>query len=168
MGIDPGVNTAVAILDLNGDVVKLRSGRNFSFSNILEFVSGECSPLLIASDVCPAPRLLERVAAAFSARLYEPSENYSKWSKSKLVEPFELSERHRHLKDALSAAVSAYESNLPMINRIRKRLEETCTSEDIDVGDVAMKIFSGECNNIHSAINAVKKESGEVPETVPV
>jgi predicted RNase H-like nuclease (RuvC/YqgF family) len=141
----------------------MRSDRSFSFSRILEFVSRECSPLVIASDVMPAPKLLERVAAAFSARIHEPSENFSKRAKSRLVEPFDLSERERHLKDALAAAVTAYASQLPMIKRIRKRLEDCGLSEDIEVGDVAMKIFSGECNNIHSAIVRIRKESGEFP-----
>jgi hypothetical protein len=148
----------VAILDLNSEIVNMKSGRSFSLKKILGFISGECVPIMIASDVYPAPKLIEKVAAAFSARIYEPPENYSKRSKSKLVEPFELSERERHKKDALAAAVSAYESNLPMIKRIRKRLDDEGISGMIDVGDVAMKIFSGECNNIHSAIRSLKNE----------
>lgn len=120
--------------------------------------------MLIASDVCPAPKLLGKVAAAFSARVYEPSENYSKWSKSKLVESFQLSERERHMKDALAAALSAYESKLPVIRRIRKKLNDENLSEIIDVSDVARKILSRECNNIHSAIRRIKKESQEFQE----
>jgi predicted RNase H-like nuclease (RuvC/YqgF family) len=157
VGIDPGVKTAVAILDLNGSIVGLKSGRYFSLKNVLKFLSEKSVPILIASDVYPAPKLIEKVAAAFSARIYEPPENYSKWSKSKLVEGFDLSERERHEKDALAAAVSAYESILPMIKRIRKKLEHP-DIEGIEVGDVAMKIFSGECNNIHSAVRSLKKE----------
>jgi predicted RNase H-like nuclease (RuvC/YqgF family) len=145
-------------MDLNGDVVALKSGRYFSLKKILEFVSARCVPLLIASDVSPAPKLIEKVAAAFSVRVYEPHENYTKWSKSKLVETFELSERERHEKDALAAAVSAYESKLPIIKRIRKKLEGDGLSGTIDIGDVAMKVFSRECNNIHSAISSIKKE----------
>lgn len=79
-------------------------------------------------------------------------------AKSRLVQPFDLSERQRHEKDALSAAVSAYESKLPMIKRIRKKLRDEGMSDTIDVGDVAMKIMSGESNNIHSAVHSLKKE----------
>ncbi len=144
----------------------MRSNRGFSLSQILEFVSRECSPLVIATDVLPAPKLIEKVAATFSVKVHEPSENFSKRTKSKMVNSFELSERERHLKDALAAAVSAYESRLPVIRRIRKRLCDEGLPEDV-TGEIARRIFSGECNNIHSAIIMVKKEIQELTGDCP-
>jgi predicted RNase H-like nuclease (RuvC/YqgF family) len=124
----------------------------------VKFISGECRPLMIASDVFPPPKLLEKVAAAFSAELHAPSENFPRSAKSRLVKPFSLSERHRHAKDALAAALMAYESRHPVIKRIEKRLSENGLSGKIEVGDVAVKIFSRECNNISSAIDKIEKE----------
>jgi uncharacterized protein len=158
VGIDPGLNTAVAIIDLRGEVIGLRSSRSFSFGEILRFISSRCTPLVIASDVFPAPKLLSRVAAAFSAPIYEPAANYSKSAKSRLVESYELSERERHKKDALAAAVSAYESRLPFIRKIERRISETGLSGVLDIGDVAGKIISGECRNIRSAIERLESE----------
>jgi predicted RNase H-like nuclease (RuvC/YqgF family) len=159
VGIDPGVNTAVAILDLDGEIVNIKSSRQFSLKKVLEFVSGQCTPLMIASDVFPAPKLLGKVAAAFSAGIYEPSENFSRTAKSKLVRIYEISERERHKKDALAAAVSAYESKLPVIRKIRRKISESGLEGRIDTGDVARMIFSGESNNIKSAIEKLKDEN---------
>jgi predicted RNase H-like nuclease (RuvC/YqgF family) len=135
----------------------MRSNRGFSLSQIVEFVSRECSPLVIATDVIPAPKLIEKVAATFSVKVHKPSENFSKCTKSKMVRSFELSERKRHLKDALAAAVSAYESRLPMIRKIRKRICDEGLPDDVR-GEIARRIFSGECNNIQSAIDTIKRE----------
>lgn len=149
------MSTAVAILDLSGGLLDARSAREFSFGQILQYISERCTPLMIASDVSTPPKLLGKVAAAFSAGVYTPPENYSKLSKSRLVSKFSLSERERHKKDALAAAVSAYESKIPMLRKIERRLEETGLSGVVDVGDVAMKLISGECNNIQNAIRSL-------------
>ena len=149
------MNTAVAILGLNGDILDVKSVRGFSFGEILDFISGRCTPLMIAADVAVPSRLLEKVAAAFSAGVYRPSGNYSKRSKSRLVSHFCFSERKRHAKDALAAAVSAYESKLPLLRKIEKRIGEIGLSGVIDVDEVAMKLMSGECNNIQNAIRAL-------------
>jgi predicted RNase H-like nuclease (RuvC/YqgF family) len=151
----------VAILDVHGEIVKLRSSRSFSFNKILKFVSEQCTPLVIASDVSPAPRLLIRVAAAFSVQVHKPAEGFSRRSKSRLVDEFELSERDRHKKDALAAAVIAYESKRPMLKRIEKILADEGLSARIETGDVARKIISGECNNIRSAIKSLRNEKEE-------
>ncbi|MCD6496112.1 MAG: DUF460 domain-containing protein [Candidatus Aenigmarchaeota archaeon] len=153
------MKTAVVILDLNGRIVGMRSERGFSLERILEFLSSECTPLVIASDVFPAPRLVEKVAAAFSAKVYAPQENFSKRTKSRIVRSFGLSERERHKKDALAAAVTAYGCSLPVINRIKKKLLNEGVYDIFDAGDVMKKILSGESGNIHSAISSLKTES---------
>ncbi len=149
------MSTAVAILDLSGGIVGLRSGRGFSFGQIIKFVSGSCTPVMVASDVSPPGKLLARVAAAFSVGVFRPKENVSKSAKSRLVEHFDLSERERHKKDALAAAVSAYESNRAFIARIERKVRESGMSGTVEVDDVARMIFSGESNNIDSAIRSL-------------
>jgi predicted RNase H-like nuclease (RuvC/YqgF family) len=152
------VNTAVAILDLSGGLLDVRSARGFSFGEILDFISGRCTPLMIASDVSAPSRLLEKVASAFSADIYRPPGNYSKRSKSRLVSQFCFSERERHAKDALAAAVSAYEYKLPLLRKIEKRLRENGIFGQVDVGDVAMRLMSGQSRNIKDALDSITTE----------
>jgi predicted RNase H-like nuclease (RuvC/YqgF family) len=155
VGIDPGVTTAVAILDLDGEVVKLKSSRSFSLRNIIKFLSLECTPVIIASDVSPAPRLLEKVATAFSVPLHTPAESLSRKSKSRLVNGFALKRVIGHKRDALAAAVSAYGTVVPMLKKIEKRLSKLSVSNKNIVHDVAGKIIVGECQNIAKAVKNI-------------
>lgn len=148
----------MAILDLDREVVRLKSSKGFSLHKILEFLEEECTPMVIASDVFPAPKLLGKVAAAFSARLHEPAESLSRRTKSRLVRAFDLSERERHKKDALAAAVSAYESISPMLKKIEIRFLRHGISDKLETSEVAGKIISGECKNIDSAIKSLVRE----------
>ena len=152
VGIDPGVTTAVAILDLRGEVVRIRSGRGFSLPKLLKFVSGECTPVAIASDVRPASRLLEKVATAFSVRVNEPPESLSRRSKSELLNGMSFKVRGKHRKDALAAALSAYGSMLPMLKKIENRLSKKGLGGKAALGYVTRKVIFGECNNIDTAV----------------
>jgi uncharacterized protein len=156
------VSTAVAILDLSGELLDVRSARGFSFSEILDFISGRCTPLLIASDVSVPSRLLEKVASAFSADIYRPPGNYSKRAKSRLVSQFCFSERERHAKDALAAAVSAYEYKLPLLRKIEKKLRENGVCGQVEIGDVALRLMSGESRNIKDALDSITNETARL------
>ena len=148
----------MAVLNLRGEVLKIRSSKGFSLSKIIRFISDECAPLLIASDVSPAPGLLEKVSASFPVRLYIPQESLSRRSKTRLVRAFSHRERERHKTDALAAALNAYEHLLPLLKKIEKKLYGKGPPDRIRIGDVARKILSGECGNIDRAIDALADE----------
>ena len=160
VGIDPGVTTAVAIRDLHGKVVTNKSDRGFSLRNIVKFLSLECSPLVIASDVRPASRLLEKVATTFSVRVHEPVESLPRRSKSELMIGLGLRVRGRHRKDALAAAMNTYGSMLPMLNRIENRISRLGLDGSLALGYVARKVIFGECNNIDMAVKSFANEHG--------
>jgi predicted RNase H-like nuclease (RuvC/YqgF family) len=150
----------VAILDLDGEVVKLKSSRNFSLRNIVRFLSRECNPVLIASDVNPAPRLAEKVSTSFSVPLHTPHESLSRKAKSRLVRDFNLRGLARHKKDALAAAVSAFGSLAPMIRKVGERISGAGLSGDVSSNDVAGKIILGKYRNIETAIRELVQERG--------
>jgi predicted RNase H-like nuclease (RuvC/YqgF family) len=154
------VTTAVALLDLQGDILKLKSSRGFSLRSLLRFLSLECTPLMIASDVFPAPRMLEKVATAFSVPLHTPAETLSRKSKSRLVRRFDLRGVVRHKKDALAAAVNAYGALMPMMKKIERRLEHEGLSGVSLASEVAGKIILGECRNIDRAVKSLLEGNG--------
>ncbi|MBI4019966.1 MAG: DUF460 domain-containing protein, partial [Candidatus Aenigmarchaeota archaeon] len=82
VGIDPGTTTAVTLLDMQGRLVSIRSGRNLSKSAVAEMISSKGDPVIIASDTFPAPRAIEKLAAAFFARLVTPAENLKREDKA--------------------------------------------------------------------------------------
>lgn len=155
VGIDPGITTAVAVLGLDGEVIKLKSSRSFSLRRIIRFLSQECNPVVIASDVNPAPRLLEKVSTSFSVPLHAPPGSLSRKSKSRLVRDYGPKGLARHKKDALAAAVCAYGSFMPMIRKVEKRISDAGLPGK-DLADVvAGKIILGKYRNIDGAIRDI-------------
>lgn len=148
----------MAVLGLDGEVVKLKSSRSFSLRNIIRFLCRECNPVIIASDVNPAPRLVEKVSTSFSVPLHTPPESLSRKTKSRLVRDFDIKGLVRHKKDALAAAVSAYGSLIPMIMKLEKRICEAGLSGNGLTNDVAGKIILGKCRNIDRAIREIAGE----------
>ena len=53
VGIDPGITTGIAILDLYGNVVKVCSKRNMGKNEIIRTITNFGHPLIITSDVNP-------------------------------------------------------------------------------------------------------------------
>ncbi|MBI4173519.1 MAG: DUF460 domain-containing protein [Candidatus Aenigmarchaeota archaeon] len=121
IGIDPGTTTGMAFLDLKGNLVLTRSGRNLSRSDVSKIIADAGRPLIIAVDINPVPKRVEKLAAAFSAKLMWPEESLQKADKNKLIEEYQL-QANRHEKDALSAAVYAYKRIRPVTNKIEQEL----------------------------------------------
>jgi predicted RNase H-like nuclease (RuvC/YqgF family) len=146
------------LLNLDGEVVKLKSGRSLSLRSIIRFVSRECNPVVIASDVNPAPRLVEKVSTSFSVPLHVPPVGLSRKAKSRLIRDYDLRGVIRHKKDALAAAVSAYGSLIPMISKVERRICEAGLSGNGLTDVVAGNIILGRSGNIDGAIRDIVDE----------
>ncbi|MFQ5647812.1 MAG: DUF460 domain-containing protein [Candidatus Aenigmatarchaeota archaeon] len=134
VGIDPGTTTGVALLDLKGKLALLDSHKEFSRSDLVKIVSGFGTPVIITTDVSPPPRLIEKIAASFPARLLVPRHSLQKREKLELVRQY-LKERkpgrgparypwkNTHEKDALAAALFAWSQVRDLVARIDKKLD---------------------------------------------
>lgn len=136
MGVDPGTTTGIAILDLEGGLVDYRSRKEFSKSDIREFIISHGKPVVVAGDVNPAPSLVEKLAATFSAELYYPEEDLSVEEKERLTEKYDI-DADSHSRDALAAAVDAYNSTRSVLERIKDKSEEM----DVEKEEVVEKFF---------------------------
>jgi predicted RNase H-like nuclease (RuvC/YqgF family) len=105
VGIDPGTTTAVAAVDLDGNLVHLSSGRERSMADIVEALYQAGKPLVVASDVSEMPFSVERIRRAFSAVPYTPREDRTGEEKLALTQGFAYANLHE--RDALSAALDA-------------------------------------------------------------
>jgi len=152
VGIDPGVTTAIAILNLDREVLSLKSSKSFSLENALSFISSQCRPLMISCDVAKAPKVVEKVAAAFSVKLFMPDEDLHRLGKSRLVKEFDFQFSNTHERDALASALTAHDSIRPLLRRIEERLEKMRILTRFSRDEVARKIITGESRNINKAI----------------
>ncbi|MCW7075852.1 MAG: DUF460 domain-containing protein [Candidatus Syntrophoarchaeum sp.] len=155
VGVDPGTTTAVAILDLNGNLIELSSSRTRTPAEVIGLIAEIGKPLIVASDVTPAPSGVNRVKKAFNAILHEPQESLSIDTKIALARPFGY--KNDHERDALAAALDAYKSRALKFEQIARK-----TPPGIDLDEVKAIVVRG--SSIDSAISSLladKKMSTE-------
>ena len=133
-GIDPGTQSAFALLTLSGDVVRLFSGRNVSAERLLKELAKEGKVAIVGTDVTPAPQLVKKVARSLGARLIEPERNLQFHEKIKIVDEFLKKKsdfveiQNKHEKDALCAALYS----LKKISYLLKKIEDTLKQKNLE------------------------------------
>lgn len=117
VGVDPGMVTGVAVLNLFGQLLLLTSKRHLSRSALINMLMDYGKPILIACDVNPPPAFAEKLASMLKANLFTPPKSLSSDEKQLIIKnyiesfkPQLQSAMDSHMKDALSAAVKAYMS----------------------------------------------------------
>ena len=128
LGLDPGTTKGYAVLDLKGNILSVKSLKNTTFKDSIELASNFGKPLIIGSDVRPAPKYVEKIASSFGAKLTIPRKNLSRLEKSKLIKKYlrnkELKLKDKHQKDALLAAIIAHRSCKKLFDKIDNKLKE--------------------------------------------
>ncbi|MFZ0005170.1 MAG: DUF460 domain-containing protein [Methanoregula sp.] len=149
VGIDPGTTTAIAVLDLDGNILHLESSRQMNMSGVIEVLYRIGKPLVIASDVQEMPYSVEKIRRAFSAVSYTPRQDTSVESKLALTagHPYE----NVHERDALAAALIA---NLQYQNKFRNLVKRVPPGHDLD--EVRARVIRGQAlDQVLIDLNAV-------------
>src|ERR1051326_7001357 len=118
-GIDPGITASYALLDTDGNVVRIRSGKDLTKDRMINDLSHTGDVAIVASDVSPAPQTVHAIAAAFSAKLVYPEKDMSVEEKSRLAK-LGGNVTNLHERDALGAAFRAYKDHRDLIERIKR------------------------------------------------
>lgn len=124
VGLDPGITVGIAALDLDGEVLTSYSERNMAVSDIVRFISEIGHPIIIATDVNPAPGLVEKISRSFKAMLFVPRESLKVEEKNELLRNLGISVEDDHQRDALAAAYKAYLRLKPKLDHIEAKLKE--------------------------------------------
>lgn len=101
-------------MDLNGNLIASGCEKEASHERIVEIISKLGKPSLIATDVCPAPDFVSKVAARFHARLHIPERSMLVEEKKEIGKSIQ----NPHIRDALAAAVKAYRHYENTLRRI--------------------------------------------------
>jgi predicted RNase H-like nuclease (RuvC/YqgF family) len=133
VGMDPGTTTGVAVFDLEGNLLLLKSGKHLGKSEVSKIISDVGNPIIVSSDINPIPRSVERVATSFSAMLIEPGETFSRKEKHETARDYMKAKgkvwQNRHERDALVSAIYAYKQVRQMVDRISSRLRKSRLSD---------------------------------------
>ena len=149
VGIDPGTTTAVAALDLDGNLMHLASSRQMNMGDVVESLYRVGKPLIIASDVQEMPYSVEKVRRAFSAVAYTPKQDVSVETKIELTSAFSYTNDHE--RDALSAALDAYRQYRHKFQNLLKRVPP---GHDLD--EVRARVIRGQSlDQVIGDMNAV-------------
>ncbi|MEM2924414.1 MAG: DUF460 domain-containing protein [Methanocellales archaeon] len=155
VGIDPGTTTAIAVLDLNGNLKSIISSRVFSFADIVEHISASGDPLIIATDVTPTPAAVERIKRVFNAVLYTPPRFISAEEKINLAKRFGYANDHE--RDAIAAALLAFNSYKTKFMQIEKKAPPI-----LDIEELKAMVVRG--SSVDSAILQLSTPSESAPQ----
>ncbi|MDW7726056.1 MAG: DUF460 domain-containing protein [Candidatus Methanoperedens sp.] len=161
VGIDPGTTTAIAAIALNGELRHVSSSRTASISDVIETISRQGRPLIIAGDVFPTPNAVEKIRRAFNAVPGSPDYTLTSEEKIELARPFEYSNAHE--RDAIAAAVSVYRKNRNKFEQVRKKIPH-----GVDADEALAKVVRGKA--VDSVLLELTRkeerqhETGKMPE----
>ncbi len=113
MGIDAGIKTGFAVLDLCGNLIGKGSEKEAGEEDIVREISKTGIPVLIASDTCPPSHFVQKVAARLNVKVFAPKESLTRIEKRTIGRDID----DVHIRDAYAAAVKAYRSHQ---NRLRQ------------------------------------------------
>ncbi len=124
IGIDPGTTTGIAILTLNGRLLKAYSKRELSESEIIRNLTQIGKAVIVSADVSPAPRLVEKIATTTGSIVFTPKNaQTSAIEKVALINEYfddgQIKSFDTHARDALFASLSAYIYYKPFLEEIR-------------------------------------------------
>ncbi|WP_048149304.1 DUF460 domain-containing protein [Methanolacinia paynteri] len=120
VGVDPGTTVGIAALDLDGNLVELKSSRQMSINDWIEEISALGKPVLIASDVAHMPSSVDKIRRSFHAAGYNPPEDRTQEEKVAICSGFSYANDHE--RDSLAAAIEAYRTFNNKFKNIEKRI----------------------------------------------
>ncbi|BCS92210.1 DUF460 domain-containing protein [Metallosphaera javensis (ex Sakai et al. 2022)] len=173
VGLDPGLEVGISILDMYGNPVLLTTKRGVDRESVIELILEKGTPALIATDVNPVPDTVKKMSAVLKARLYVPEKSLSVDEKQSLLDEYStkygIHVSDPHIRDSLAAAIVAYRE----VERKLRQAEGMITrfGIDIDRNNVFRCVVNGstiaECieNEIEKKIS-VPQNTGVVKQEV--
>jgi hypothetical protein len=134
VGIDPGTTTAIAALDLDGNLLHLNSSRQMTMSDVIESIYKIGKPLVIASDVHEMPFSVEKIRRAFNGIGYSPRQDMSVETKFGITTSFTYGNDHE--RDALAAALDAFRSYRNKFQNLLRRVPPGYDLDEVRAGIV--------------------------------
>jgi len=148
VGIDPGKTSALAILNLNGELEAILTLKNVGTGQWIKLIKSHGKALIIATDVNPPSKKVKKVSASLGAKLYYPRYSLTHKEKEMLTKKFEELVSNKHERAALAASIKAYKTYKNFISRIKQRTEnyeevfEKLLFKEVENLKKALKVFS--------------------------
>ncbi len=127
VGIDSGTTVGIAISNVSGRLIALRSGRGLSRGDVIRYLVEYGKPILFAADVSPAPSFIDKISKSLKTPIFVPEKLLSVSEKRALVKSFtkdsDFQPKNAHQRDALAAIAKVFQIYGKKIAQLRKRLD---------------------------------------------
>jgi predicted RNase H-like nuclease (RuvC/YqgF family) len=120
VGIDPGTTTAVAVVGLDGEVLDVLSTRTADTAAVIEWLIERGRPFLVGADVTPMPETVEKMRRSFDAAAWVPDRDLPVDVKKHRTR--EVGYDNDHERDAIAAALGAYDAHADQFERIAAKV----------------------------------------------
>ncbi len=151
-GIDPGLTTAYALLDFDGNIVAINSKKYFGLNKFIKAITSYGKISVIATDVDKIPNFVLKIAKELRTIIIKPERRISMKKKREIVKEFSKvakQVKNKHELVALCAAILAYKYFSPSLNKIKNlKIEE----------EEKAKIFLGLLTKKYANIKEAKKD----------
>lgn len=150
VGIDPGTETGVAILDLSLKNVILFSSRELDKVSIISKVYSIGTPVIISTDKNPAPDTAKKISSLLGISLYVPPQSLTSEEKERLIEwlkkkGIEVNLKSPHERDALAAAIKFYKAFERKFIELERKIDEL--GLEVDVDELKLFLIKGKTIN---------------------
>ena len=156
VGIDPGTTTAVALLDLDGRVLDVWSSRTADQAAVVEWIIERGRPVLVAADVQPMPETVEKFRRSFDAAGWAPASDLPVDEKQHRTR--DVGYDNDHERDALAAALFAYDAHEDQLDRITRKVPP-----QLERGEVVARVLRGE-GPVDAVVDALTETEEPEPE----
>ena len=137
VGIDPGTTTGAAVVGLDGEVLDVLSTRTADTAAVIEWIIERGRPIIVAADVTPMPETVEKIRRSFDAAAWVPSRDLPVDVKKHRTR--ETGYDNDHERDAIAAALGAYDAHSDQFDRIAAKVPPRQ-----DLGTVVARVVADE------------------------
>ncbi|MEM3841483.1 MAG: DUF460 domain-containing protein [Candidatus Micrarchaeaceae archaeon] len=130
VGLDLGKNSAIACLDLHGNLVMRMHGTSMGFNGIIQAITEVGVPLIIAGDKKSPNWMVRKINAAFNSRLFTPKSDITLEEKRETTKGTGI--KNEHERDAYSAAIKAYNYHVGKLRQAEKIANMRSNSADAE------------------------------------
>jgi hypothetical protein len=122
VGIDPGTNLGLVVIDDNGNIIDKLSGKNIQNEDIIKYISNLNYVVLIATDKKEIPKTILDIASKLNIGVYSPKEDISLEIKNKYYKDDNLKKifENNHEFDAYISAIEALKKLKGIFEKAKK------------------------------------------------
>jgi Uncharacterized conserved protein len=120
VGYDPGTTSAVAAIDIRGELVLQESSKQLSEPRTIDQLVNTGLPVLVASDKEKTPSAVESLSSSLGTELFEPQDDLSRSRKQDLGDG-----DNSHERDAEAAARHAFRRNRSRFRKLKRKARDS-------------------------------------------